>query len=89
MTSPVNTLRDDPVLPLLDRLHGAARGDRIRFLRLVPRLLLGFARGRSFAETITPAAMRDFYIPVSREQGEFLYLTSRALDARHVVEFGT
>ena len=34
-------------------------------------------------------AMKEFYIPVSRECGEFLYLTARALGARHVVEFGT
>jgi predicted O-methyltransferase YrrM len=38
---------------------------------------------------MTPASMKGCYIPVSREQGELLYLTARAIGARHVVEFGT
>ena len=29
------------------------------------------------------------HIPISREQGEFLYLTARSIGARNVVEFGT
>jgi predicted O-methyltransferase YrrM len=33
--------------------------------------------------------MKNCYIPVSREQGEFLYLTARAIRAKNVVEFGT
>jgi predicted O-methyltransferase YrrM len=33
--------------------------------------------------------MKGCYIPVSREQGELLYLTARALGAKNVVEFGT
>jgi predicted O-methyltransferase YrrM len=46
-------------------------------------------RGKSFSESFPPEAMRDCYIPVSRDQGRFLYLTARALGARQVVEFGT
>ncbi len=38
---------------------------------------------------MTPASMKGCYLPVSREQGELLYLTARAIGARHVVEFGT
>jgi len=33
--------------------------------------------------------MRSCYISVPREEGEFLYLTARALRAQRVVEFGT
>ena len=33
--------------------------------------------------------MKDAYIPVSREQGRFLYQTARAIGARTIVEFGT
>ncbi len=84
-----SSLRSEPVRGVLERLHAAARGDRLRFLTLVPSVVGGWLRGRGFVEAITPEAMKDFYIPVSREQGELLYLTARALDARRVVEFGT
>ncbi|UCE85028.1 MAG: class I SAM-dependent methyltransferase [Deltaproteobacteria bacterium] len=84
-----NALRAEPTRSVLDRLHAEARGDRLRFLKLAPRILAGLARGRSFFEIATPESMKGCYIPVSREQGELLYLTARALRARTVVEFGT
>jgi predicted O-methyltransferase YrrM len=75
---------------VLDRLHAEARGDRWRFLGLAPRILGGLlARRDLWSEVMTPASMKGCYIPVSREQGELLYLTARAIGARHVVEFGT
>lgn len=84
------SLRSQPVRGVLDRLHADARGDRMRFLGLAPRILGGLLARRDFwGQVMTPAAMRECYIPVSREQGELLYLTARALGARHVVEFGT
>ena len=89
MPEPRNSLQAEPLRSLLERLHAGARGDRLKFLTLAPRLLAGWIRRKSFAEIITPEAMKEFYIPVSRECGEFLYLTARALGARHVVEFGT
>lgn len=83
------SLQDPKVRETLDGLHEAARGDRLRFPLLLPKLLAGRVLGKPFQETITPSAMKDFYIPVSREQGEFLYLTCRAIGAKRVVEFGT
>jgi predicted O-methyltransferase YrrM len=47
------------------------------------------ARRDFWSEVMTPVAMKECYIPVSREQGELLYLTARAIGARRVVEFGT
>jgi predicted O-methyltransferase YrrM len=32
---------------------------------------------------------KDVYIPLSREQGRFLYLVARAIGAQRIVEFGT
>jgi predicted O-methyltransferase YrrM len=86
---PSASLADPRVRAVLERLHGAARGDLLRFPKILPRALLGFARGRSFAETITPGMMRGCYLAVPRQEGEFLYLTARAIGARNVVEFGT
>lgn len=87
--NPLCSLRDPRVRGVLDRLHRAARGDPLRFIRLVPRVVFALLRRKTFAESVTPAEMKDCYIPVSRDQGRFLYLTARALGARRVVEFGT
>jgi predicted O-methyltransferase YrrM len=84
-----NSLRSGPVRDVLDRLHAEAKSQRLQFLSLLPRFAGGFLRGQKFFDMLTPEAMKDFYIPVSREQGEFLYLTARALGAKRVVEFGT
>jgi len=87
--SAVNSLRVDPTRAVLDRLHEAARGDRFRFLGLVPLFARGLIQRKGLFEVMTPESMKDCYIPVSREQGELLYLAVRALGARTVVEFGT
>jgi predicted O-methyltransferase YrrM len=77
------------VRTVLDRLHGEARGDRLRVLGLLPRLVAGRLAGRGLWDVLTPEAMKGCFIPVSPEQGAFLYLTARALGARRVVEYGT
>jgi predicted O-methyltransferase YrrM len=84
-----NSLKHGPAGRVLKRLHTAAKGDRLRFLGLAPRLAKGFILRKSFSEAVTPASMKECYIPISREQGEFLYVTARALGAQNVVEFGT
>ena len=86
---PLSSLRSEPVRGVLDRLHAEAKGDRLRFLTLVPRVVSGLLQRKGFFDVITPEAMKDFYIPVSREQGELLYLTARAIGAKRIVEFGT
>lgn len=87
--SHLRSLRDPRVRDVLDRLHREARGDRVRFIHLLPRIALGLLRGKTFPETISPEAMKDCYIPVSRDQGRFLYLTARAVAAERIVEFGS
>jgi len=77
------------VARLLDDLHGSAKSDRFKLLGLLPRLAAGFLRGRSFSESITPESLKHAFISVPREEGLFLYLTARAIGARHIVEFGT
>ena len=84
-----NSLRRREVRATLDRLHKAARGDWWRGMRVLPGVLFGMLRGRSFGESLTPNAARDIYMPISRAQGEFLYLVARTIGARRAVEFGT
>lgn len=85
----LNSLRTDPTKTVLDDLHTAAKGDRWRFLGLAPGFLKGFLQGKSLMEMASSDAMAECYIPISREQGEFLYLTARAMEAKTIVEFGT
>lgn len=81
-----NSLRREPTRSTLDRLHAQARKDRFNFLGLAPRFLAGLIASGNFSEQITPDVMKEFFIPIRREQGEFLYITARAIDARNVVE---
>jgi predicted O-methyltransferase YrrM len=87
-TSPCS-LDTPPIKPVLDRLHDQARGDRLRFVSLMPRIALGRLRGKSFSEVVTPQAMAECFIPVDRPSGRFLYLAALSIRARQIVEFGT
>ncbi len=88
-TYPGSSLRDPRISAVLDRLHRDARRDVFRFVGLAPRLLGGFLVRRSLFDSMTPERAKNILMPVSREQGHFLYLTARAIRARTVVEFGT
>jgi len=87
--SAVDSTRSEPTRGTLARLHAEAKGDRLRFLGLVPKLVAGRLGGKGLWDVMTPAAMKDVYMPVNPDQGRLLYLTARALGARSVVEFGT
>ena len=83
-----DALVDSRVTATLDRLHEAAKGDRWVFLRAAPAGLWSMLTGGSMLEGVLPY-LKDAYIPITPEQGEFLYLTARLIDARTIVEFGT
>ncbi|MEH6584825.1 MAG: hypothetical protein V7754_23085, partial [Halioglobus sp.] len=87
--SHTNSIRSGTVRVKLDELHAAAKGDRWRFIGMAPKLLLGLARGKPLMEMISSDAMSECFIPISPEQGEFLYVTARAQGAKNIVEFGT
>jgi predicted O-methyltransferase YrrM len=84
----VESLSDPKLTAVLERLHGAARGDRLRFVRLLPSFL-PMLWGKSLPAAEQAARFKDVYIPLSRAQGRFLYLVARSLGARRMVEFGT
>jgi predicted O-methyltransferase YrrM len=86
---PGSTLRNDAVRAVLDRLHAESRTERLRYVAFLPRLVLGRLSGRSFGQTITPGVTKNLLLAISREQGELLYLTARAIGASRIVEFGT
>ncbi len=80
----MNSLTDPPVGELLDRLHREADEQRDRI-----RTELAGPGDQSSGPTSHWQRLKDFYLPVSREQGVFLYQTVRATGARRVIEFGT
>lgn len=84
-----NSLHTKQVQKVLDRLYESARGDRYRLFRLSPKLILGCLRGTRLDAILSPSDLKEVYLPISREQGEFLYLSARATTARRIVEFGT
>jgi predicted O-methyltransferase YrrM len=83
-----DALTDPRVIATLDRLHEAAKGDRWVFLRAAPSVLRSVLTGGTILAGITPY-LGDAYIPITAEQGKFLYLTARLIDAKTIVEFGT
>src|SRR5882757_8841759 len=80
---------DEPqIRRTLDRLHKAARGDRWVFLRGAPSAIGAVIRGKSAMEGMKPY-LKNAYIPISPEQGQYMYQTARLIGARNIVEFGT
>ena len=83
-----DALTDPKVIATLERLHEAAKGDRWVFLRAAPSALWSVLTGGTILDGLTPY-LGDAYIPITAEQGKFLYLTARLIDAKTIVEFGT
>jgi predicted O-methyltransferase YrrM len=78
-----------PVRPVLDRLHGAAGQQRWRLVGLGAAMAADKLRGRAASLRDEVHRLRNLYVPVSRKQGEFLYLVARSLGASRIVEFGS
>jgi predicted O-methyltransferase YrrM len=72
----------------LKHLHQASKGDKWVFARALPGIVFARLRGVPFEKAVSPH-MGQAYIGVPPEVGNLLYLTARAIDAKHVVEFGT
>jgi predicted O-methyltransferase YrrM len=80
---------DDPrVRAVLQRLHKDARGDIFLLARLIPVALFAKLRNVPFAQAAKPLVAKGHF-GVFPTVGNLLYLTARAIDARHAVEFGT
>ena len=69
-------------------LHRAARADAFVFLRALPDAVAAKARGKTAFDGIAPH-MKNAYIQISHDAGEMIYNTTRAIDAKRIVEFGT
>jgi predicted O-methyltransferase YrrM len=84
-----SSLLSPPVADTLDRLHRHARMDLFRIALVAPLVVPDFFGFRKVDDDRLSRRMRSVYVPVSRSQGQMLYLIARSIDARRVVEFGT
>jgi predicted O-methyltransferase YrrM len=80
----MNTLHAERVRAMLDALHELAAGDHERWENRKTEPPAENAAG----EPEPLVRMGEFYLSVSREEGELLYLLARAANARNIVEFG-
>jgi predicted O-methyltransferase YrrM len=83
------SFESEPTASVLTRLHSAARGDWKPIFKLMPLFYWSLITRKSLMKMVPPSRFKTVYMPVSREQGQFLYVTARALGARKVVEFGS
>lgn len=84
----VTHLEDPRIASTLKDLHAKSRQDIYVFLRALPAIAGSVLRGRPAIEGALPY-LKDAYIPVDPDQGKFLYVTARAMNAKTIVEFGT
>ena len=83
------SLNDPVICSVLARLHRSAKGDLMRFPKIGISEVLDRLLGRNPTVAERARRMKDVYIPISPEQGIFVYLIARSIRARRIVEFGT
>lgn len=87
------TIETPTVRRVLQRLHQEARRDSIRFIKMGVLSFKSLLHGKLPRFKLPPRerahALRDVYIALTPEEGRFVYLTTRSLRARRVIEFGT
>ena len=80
MIKEINKISDIQILQTLDRMHSEASRQGFTLMK-------GLAKG--IFRKLKPEDMKDAYIALSREQGQYLYHLLVEKNAKHIVEFGT
>jgi predicted O-methyltransferase YrrM len=88
-SAPNSSIHAAPVRTVLDRLHAEAGHQTLGLVGLGAALVRDKLLGRAGSVPHEVKRLRNLYVPVSKKQGEFLYLTARSLRANRIVEFGT
>lgn len=84
-----NTLLDPTFRAKIDEIHAEIGRENLPLLTVIPRLMRAWFRNKPIDDYITPADMKDHALAVTPEQGQFLYLTARAINAKRIVEYGS
>jgi predicted O-methyltransferase YrrM len=87
--APNSSIRAARVRAVLARLHSESGRQTLRFVGLGIALARDKLLGRTHSLPLEVERLRNLYVPVSRKQGELLYLIARSLRAKRIVEFGT
>ncbi len=77
------------IAAVLARLHKASRRDTWRILPRIPLYLWASLRHRVTDSPGQHSLFREIYSAVNEERGALLYLVTRAIQAKRVVEFGS
>src|SRR6516225_99900 len=85
----VCSLNDQKVRAVLDRLHGEASRQVGGLARVLSLALIDAVLRRRISSAEEARRLKHIYVPTSRKQGTFLYLTARSVAARRIIEFGT
>lgn len=81
---------DDPTFQAATaRHHAAARGQRGGYASLVAGVVWSTLTRQEVGHADLSSRAKDLYLPISPEQGRFVYGVARAIGARRIVEFGT
>jgi predicted O-methyltransferase YrrM len=83
------SLNNPKTSAVLDRLHGEASRQVGSLARLLALSLIDAVLRRQVSSAEEARRLKHIYVPTSRKQGAFLYLTARSVAARRIVEFGT
>src|SRR6516225_8569127 len=83
------SLNNPKISAVLDRLHGEASRQVGGLARLLALALIDAVLRRRISSAEEARRLKHIYVPTSRKQGTFLYLTARSVGARRIVEFGT
>lgn len=75
-----NTPIDPSVQAVISSLYRDAKGDKMRMVKSVAKATF---------KQITPTDMKSIYMPISQDQGEFIYHTILERDCKTIIEFGT
>ena len=76
----MHKITDTAVLNTLELLYKDAASDKRRLLTAFPKMMLG---------NLKPSDVRNAYLPINLNQGEFIYDLLISEDSKHIVEFGT
>ena len=83
------SLNQPKVSAVLDRLHRAASRQVGPLAQVLALSLIDVVLRRQISSAEEARRLKHIYVPTSRKQGTFLYLTARSIAARRIVEFGT
>lgn len=79
----MNLIKHPKAQDTLEKLHASSAHDKQRWFELQGESGSDVSKGGGAL-----VRLGEFYLAVSREEGEFLYIFTRAIGARNIVEFG-